>query len=82
MGRSGSRCLSACILNHMVVVRWKWVREMVKSEPTLLVRNGVCLATRCRAQRITREEIDAAVRQYGLVTVEEAACVMLETDGS
>lgn len=55
---------------------------MVKSEPTLLVRNGVCLDDAMQSQRITREEIDAAVRQYGLVTVEEAACVMLETDGS
>ncbi|RVP95919.1 DUF421 domain-containing protein [Sinorhizobium meliloti] len=63
-------------------VRSKWVREMVKSEPTLLVRNGVCLDDAMQSQRITREEIDAAVRQYGLVTVEEAACVMLETDGS
>lgn len=63
-------------------LRSKRIREMVKSEPTLLVRNGVCLEKAMEMQRVTREEIDAAVRQHGLPTIDAAQCVVLETDGS
>lgn len=63
-------------------VRVKWVEAVVKSEPTLLVHNGTCLEGAMRRQRVTRDEVDAAARENGLVDAAEARCIVLETDGS
>lgn len=63
-------------------VRFVWVQDLVKSEPTLLVRDGNYLLQAMRAQRVTKEEIDAALRENGAHDVSNAACVVLETDGS
>jgi len=63
-------------------VRSARVRNLVKSEPTLLARDGVFLEGAMKAQRITREEVLAALREHGVDDIGEAACVVLETDGS
>lgn len=63
-------------------VRYDEVQRVVKSEPTLLVKDGNPLAAAMRAQRVTREEVDAALRQHGLSDISQVECVVLETDGS
>jgi len=63
-------------------VRWPQVNDMVKAEPTLLVRRGEWLPGAMRQQRITRDEIEAAVRQAGGRGVADAEAVFLETDGT
>ena len=63
-------------------VRVPWVRALVKSEPTLLVSDGAYLDNAMNAQRVTREEVEAALREQGVSGVETIACVVLETDGT
>ncbi|MCV0393805.1 MAG: DUF421 domain-containing protein [Rhizobiaceae bacterium] len=63
-------------------VRSDRVQALVKSEPTVLVRDGRFLDETMRRQRVTRAEIEAALREQGLDDVERAALVVLETDGS
>ena len=63
-------------------VRSKAVRRLVKSEPTLLVRDGVILQNALREQRVTRDEIEAAMREHGTAALDDVACVVLETDGT
>jgi uncharacterized membrane protein YcaP (DUF421 family) len=63
-------------------VRSEWVRELVKSEPTLLVSDGSYLDGAMRAQRVTREEIAAALREQGINELKSVDCVVLETDGT
>ena len=63
-------------------VRVRWVRALVKSEPTLLVSDGAYLDNAMNAQRVTREEVEAALREQGVSGVETVACVVLETDGT
>ena len=63
-------------------VRVPWVRALVKSEPTLLVSDGAYLDNAMNAQRVTREEVEAALREQGVSGVETVACVVLETDGT
>lgn len=63
-------------------VRSQWVTDLVKGEPTLLVRDGVFLNKAMKSSRVTQEEILAALRQQGFDEISEAACVVLETDGS
>jgi uncharacterized membrane protein YcaP (DUF421 family) len=63
-------------------VRSPSFQSVIKAEPTLLLRRGRFLAAAMRAERITREEILAAVRANGAADVGEVAAVVLETDGS
>jgi uncharacterized membrane protein YcaP (DUF421 family) len=69
------------------VITWLSVRsprfqELVKSEPTLIMRKGQFLDGALRAQRITREEVFAALRSNGVADAADVAAVVLETDGS
>lgn len=63
-------------------VRSEKIEKIVKSEPTLLVKDGRCLDGAMRVQRVTQEEIEAALRQHGFADLASVACVVLETDGS
>jgi uncharacterized membrane protein YcaP (DUF421 family) len=63
-------------------VRSSTVSSLVKSEPTLLVREGRFLKAAMRRERVVEEEILAAVREHGKGSLEEVAAVVLETDGS
>lgn len=63
-------------------VRSRKVRELVKSEPTVLLENGVIREDAMGRQRVTREEVEAAIRQHGHSGVDSIDRVVLETDGS
>ncbi len=63
-------------------VRAPWFDRLVKSEPTLLLRKGEFLDRALRQQRVTREEVLAALRANGVADISTVAAVVLETDGS
>jgi uncharacterized membrane protein YcaP (DUF421 family) len=69
------------------VIAWLSVRSpgfqnMVKSEPTLIMHQGRFLDGAMRSQRITREEVMAALRSNGVSDAAQVAAVILETDGT
>jgi len=69
------------------VITWLSVRSpgfqnVVKSEPTLIMHQGQFLDGAMRAQRITREEVMAALRSNGVADAAQVATVILETDGT
>jgi uncharacterized membrane protein YcaP (DUF421 family) len=63
-------------------VRSKTVSQLVKSEPTLLVYRGEVLHQARRAQRVTEDEVLAAVRAGGFASLDAVEAVVLETDGT
>lgn len=63
-------------------VRFRWLREGVRSEPTVLVRAGQPLDAVLRRERVTEDEATSAVRDAGGRTLAEAEVVILESDGS
>ena len=63
-------------------VRSRILRRLLKSRPTLLVRDGRLLAEPMRAQRVTDGEIRQAVRAQGIGDLALVAAVVLETDGN
>lgn len=63
-------------------VRSPRVRQLVKSEPRLLLYAGQVSEEAMRRERVTLEEIESVVRGAGLSSLREAAAVILETDGS
>jgi uncharacterized membrane protein YcaP (DUF421 family) len=63
-------------------VRSKAVNAVIKSEPALLLHRGVVLEHALMAQRVTRDEVIAGLRNAGVACIEDAEAVILETDGS
>jgi uncharacterized membrane protein YcaP (DUF421 family) len=69
------------------VITWLSVRSprfqaLIKAEPTLVVCHGRFLDGAMKTQRLTREEVMAALRGNGTPDLETVAAVVLETDGS
>jgi len=63
-------------------VRSPTVQGFVKAEPTLLVHRGQFLSRAMKRERVTEEEILAALRGQGIAAVEDVEAVVLETDSS
>ena len=63
-------------------VRFAWVEDLIKSDPTLLVDNGTFLQEVMKNKRVSEAEILTAIRSQGIGMIEEVAAVVLENDGS
>lgn len=63
-------------------VRSARVRGLVKSEPTLVAYRGASLDGAMRRERVTLDELLAAVRSQGIASLDDVEAVVLETDGS
>ncbi len=63
-------------------VRSSVVRQLVKSEPSLLFHDGDFLASAMKRERVTEDEVLAAVRQQGKPSLDQVGAVVLETDGT
>lgn len=63
-------------------VRSSTVRNFVKSEPTILVWRGEFQERAMHQQRVTHDEVRAAMRKEGMDALSKVASVVLETDGS
>jgi uncharacterized membrane protein YcaP (DUF421 family) len=77
----------ALLVYLQFAITWLSVRSdrfqnLVKLEPTLLVHESRFLDATLRQQRVTREEIGAALRESGKTDISEVRSVVLETDGS
>ncbi|MDX1547015.1 MAG: DUF421 domain-containing protein [Rhodothermales bacterium] len=63
-------------------VRVRFVRDLVKAEPTLLVYRGQFLREAMRTERVAEDEVHAALRAHGFGAEADVDAVVLETDGN
>ncbi|WP_438036504.1 DUF421 domain-containing protein [Sorangium sp. So ce204] len=63
-------------------VRSKAVSHMVKAEPMLLVRRGEVLPRALKQERVVDDELLAAARQQGIMSLADVEAMILGTDGS
>ncbi|MDN5764082.1 MAG: DUF421 domain-containing protein, partial [Microlunatus sp.] len=61
-------------------VRSAAVERLVKSEPTLVYRDGFLLSA-MRRQRVTADELRQAARAQGHTDLDHIGAIVLETDG-
>jgi len=79
--------LAACVILvldfalHAASARWKPLRDALDGEPTMLVENGVVLDANLRREGLSDRELGVALRQNGLLAVDQAQYVFLETNG-
>lgn len=77
----------ALLIGLQFVITWlsmrsKTLSKLVKAKPTLLVYQGNYLHDALHAERVTEEEILAGLRERGISSLNAAAAVILETDGT
>lgn len=65
-----------------VSVRSSTFTKAVKAEPTLLLHKGAFIDDALKRTRVTRSEVESALRQEGIVDPAGANWVILETDGT
>lgn len=77
----------ATLIGLQFLITWMSVRSpefksLIKSEPTLLLFKGVVLQGPMQRQRVTQDDLLAAIRSHGAGDLSEIEAVVLETDGS
>jgi uncharacterized membrane protein YcaP (DUF421 family) len=58
------------------------MRVLINNEPTLLVRDSALLPGAMNREKVSRSDIEAAVRSSGQCDLAHVSAVILETDGS
>ena len=77
--------LTLFILNYTMKslqFRLPWVRRLLGGMPTTLIENGEKIERNLSREKITDEELMAAVREHGVETVKDVRLAVLETDGN
>lgn len=59
-----------------------WFKRLIRSDARLLLEEGCYHEAAMAAERVTRSEVDAAIRGAGFGRPDEVGAVVLETDGS
>jgi uncharacterized membrane protein YcaP (DUF421 family) len=73
--------MALSILVNVLAFRSRWVEELTEGRPELLIRSGRIDRRVMRRERITRTELEAALRRHGLDSVERVARAYVETNG-
>jgi len=61
--------------------RFKFFRRVMEGTPTVLIHNGKVLRDSLRKERITMEELQAAIRKSGSAEVDQVRFAVLEENG-
>lgn len=74
-----------CALQYVVAyasTRSRRFQALIKAQPSLLYFRGQFLSSAMRSERVSEEEILAAIRAQGIADQSTVDAVVLETDGS
>src|ERR1700677_2798716 len=64
-----------------ITYRFKFMRRVMESTPTLLIHNGKILQKNLKQERITLDDLHAALRKKGLIEAGQVRFAVLEEDG-
>ena len=62
-------------------LRIRWFKRLIRSDARVLLRDGKFLEDAMAGERITHDEVVAAIRKDGHGKIEEITAVVLESDG-
>lgn len=73
-------CINALLKN--VTFKNKKLNEILEGDPLLLVYQGKVLRDHLAKAKITPDELEAAVREHGVASVDKVDLAVLEVDGN
>ena len=62
--------------------RWPGIRRLLEGQPTLLVQHGQVMYRNLDRERISFEELQAALREHEVTQISEVGLAILEVDGT
>ena len=65
-----------------VTFKYKKVSVLIEGDPVMLIHDGIVLEDSLKKQRITMEELEAAVREHGVKGISAVNLAVLEVDGN
>ena len=69
-------------LLNMVIVRSRRVEAALIGAPSLLVSDGKIIESHMKSQGVSRDQLDAALREHGFDSPDAVHMVVLEVDGT
>lgn len=69
------------VLNRLVSSHDR-LRHFLEGSPTVLVENGHLLEDNLKRERISAAEMESALREHGVASMDDVASAVLETDGT
>jgi uncharacterized membrane protein YcaP (DUF421 family) len=57
-------------------------RKVVEGQPSLLIHDGQVIAEHMSKERVSKDELDRALREHGIASPHDVALAVLEVDGS
>ena len=73
------------LLNYgvgLLTFRSRKLESVIEGRPQLLIRHGELYEDIMRKNQLTRQEIDAVLRQHGITSLKDVRIAMLEDNGS
>lgn len=61
--------------------RWRWFERLSEGKPSILIRNGRVDRRVMRAERISQQELDAALHKNNIADASDVALGVVETSG-
>lgn len=68
-------------INSTLVHRFPKLERLMSGEPTILVADGKMIAAHLNRERVSPQEIYAAMHEHGIEKLEDVRWIILETDG-
>ncbi len=65
-----------------LAVRVRWFHRLIKAQPTLIFYRGQYLESTLKRQRVTKDEVVAAMRENGIASPDDVDAVVIESEGS
>lgn len=62
--------------------RSKFLSKLIEGEPVILIRDGIVNEENMNKEKISRAELDEAVREHGIKDIKKINIAMLEVDGN
>lgn len=57
-------------------------RRFIQGSPTLLIHNGQLITAHCAKEHVSPDEVERALREHGVSSVQDVSLAVLEVDGS
>lgn len=77
--------LTLFVLNNLfklIMYKSKKVKDLIEGEPVMLIYKGNLIEENMEKEKITRDELEAVVREHGVPEITQVALAILETDGN
>lgn len=70
------------IILKFITYRFKKAKGFIEGEPVLLIHNGKLIRNNLNKEKISIDELEAAVREHGVAKIEDVDFAILENDGN